>query len=118
MVVVLAAAAMPAVTGQVETAKESIDIDTLRAAYSVAYTQAYMDANNGAGMNSSGYVVKISMTQTETGWRGSAPKIGGKEVSAATGLTDISTADTVTFKFTLEDSGALTTSSVELSKAS
>ena len=33
VVVVLAAAAMPAVSNQIETSRESIDIDNLRAAY-------------------------------------------------------------------------------------
>lgn len=99
VVVVLAAAAIPAISGQVETAKKSIDIDTLRAAYSAAYTQAFMDANAGQ-LNESGYPIPIKLEETGTAFEGTAPKIGNAVVTLPANNSDpLNEMTTVTFTF-------------------
>ena len=83
VVVVLAAAAIPAVGNQVETARETNDLDMIRAAYVDAFAQAATDYADGTLTAAKIAKGPFTWNQVNAGWTGiTSPTVGSKTVPA------------------------------------
>jgi len=124
IIVVLAAVAIPTFSRQLETARETGDMEIIRNAYTDALAIAIIDASDGTldgmknavadslkdlgittfgGTNDSAkeYTMSIGpLTQAGAGWSYINDKIAGRTVQALTDATLY--ANTVTFKFALD----------------
>ena len=93
IVIVLTAIAVPTFGRQLETARETADINAIRAAYNDALTSAQIDYADGT-LTTATVNEDFVPSQKQTGWNFvAAPKLNGIDINAdlaaATGVTKV-----------------------------
>lgn len=116
IIVVLAAVAMPTFAKQLETSRETADLETIRNAYVDAFTDAMKDVQATGAIKSGGaYAIEnLTFKQQKEGFDYITGTVAGTSVTGNT----ISTHNMVTFTFALADDGGLSLSSIATSTKS
>lgn len=111
IITVLAAVAVPTFSKQVETSRESADLETLRNAYTDAFADAIQDvAVDGVLTTAAVEITGLTFIQTRAGFNYVSGTIGGTALPTGT----IQGQTKATFTFALDaDTGKLSCSKIE-----
>lgn len=113
--VVLAAATMPSISGQIEKSKESNDLVVVANAYASAFADASLTASKADYTKITAVVGGLTFQQKTNTWTVvDVPTIAGTEITVPV-LTTAS--KSLSFEFSVDDSGKLTLSKVEAGTA-